>query len=135
MDARSSNEREEARMAFGKKQFLSGALAFGFVIVTLVAWWLFASLAETVVNCVPWRLGGSCESPFTSRPRLEVGVRVSMLLVSLFAAIWVANRLFYSPDTYEPKPQAPGNAAQPQPNADGQDGHENEEPRRRAVNE
>ena len=97
-------------MGVAKKRVVAGALAFGFIVVTLLAWWLFASLAETVVNCVPWRLGSACESPFTERPRIQTGVRISMLIVSLLAAIWVANRLFYTADTYEPVPD-PGPAA------------------------
>jgi len=94
-------------MGVAKKRMIAGALAFGFIVVTLLAWWLFASLAETVVNCVPWRLGGACESPFTARPRLQSGVRISMLIVSLIAAIWVANRLFYTVESYEPIPIPP----------------------------
>jgi hypothetical protein len=94
-------------MGVAKKGIVAGALAFGFIVVTLVSWYLFASLAETVVNCVPWRFGGSCESPFTDRPRLQTGVRISMLIVSLIAAIWVANRLFYTAPSYEPIQAAP----------------------------
>jgi hypothetical protein len=99
-------------MGVARKRVVAGALAFGFIVVTLLGWWLFASLAETVVNCVPWRLGTACESPFTARPRIQTGVRISMLIVSLIAAIWVANRLFYTADTYEPLPDpAPGSTA------------------------
>ena len=94
-------------MGVAKKRMSAGALAFGFIVVTLIAWYLFASLAETVVNCVPWRFGGSCESPFTARPKLQTGVRISMLIVSLIAAVWVANRLFYTAPSYEPVPHAP----------------------------
>lgn len=94
-------------MSVGRTQVVAGLIALGFVVVTLVAWWLFASLAETVVNCVPWKYEG-CTSPFTDRPRLAIGVRVSLLLVSLVAAIWVANRMFYTADTYEPKADAAG---------------------------
>lgn len=94
-------------MGVAQKRMMAGAAAFGFIVVTLIAWYLFASLAETVVNCVPWRFGGSCESPFTTRPRLQTGVRISMLIVSLLAAIWVANRLFYTAPSYEPLPAAP----------------------------
>lgn len=94
-------------MGVAKKRVIAGALAFGFIVVTLIAWYLFASLAETVVNCVPWRFGASCESPFTNRSRLQTGVRISMLIVSLIAAIWVANRLFYTAPSYEPVPAAP----------------------------
>lgn len=86
-----------------KERAIAGAAAFGFIVVTLVGWWFFASLAETVVNCVPWRWGGACASPFTERPRLDSAVRISMLIVSLFAAIWVSNRLFYTAPTYEPR--------------------------------
>ena len=95
-------------MGVAKKRMTAGALAFGFIVVTLVAWWLFASLAETVVNCVPWRWGGACASPFTERPRLHTAVRISLLMVSLVAAIWVANRWFYTAETYEPRPDGPG---------------------------
>jgi hypothetical protein len=87
-----------------KMRVTQGGLALLFVVITLVGWWLFASLAETVVNCVPWRWGGSCVSPFTERPRLQTGVRISMLIVSLFAAIWVANRFCFTPPKYEPNP-------------------------------
>jgi hypothetical protein len=93
-------------MGVAKKRMIAGALAFGFIVVTLLAWWLFASLAETVVNCVPWRLGSACESPFTARPRIQTGVRISMLIVSLIAAIWVAHRLFYTAESYEPRVDA-----------------------------
>jgi hypothetical protein len=94
-------------MGVAKKRVTAGALAFGFIVVTLIAWYLFASLAETVVNCVPWRFGDSCESPFTGRARLQTGVRISMLIVSLIAAIWVASRLFFTEPSYEPVPAAP----------------------------
>lgn len=94
-------------MSVGRKRFVAGLIALGFVVVTLVAWWLFASLAETVVNCVPWKYEG-CEPQFTDRPRLATAIRVSLLLVSLLAAIWVANRMFYTADTYEPKADAAG---------------------------
>jgi hypothetical protein len=114
MKARLLNARRSTRMGVAKKRMIAGALAFGFIVVTLVAWWVFASLAETVVNCVPWRLGGACESPFTNRPRLQSGVRISMLIVSLIAAIWVANRLFYTAETYEPLPQPAPVPAPPQ---------------------
>ena len=84
-----------------KKRLSQGALAFGFVVVTLLAWWFFASLAETVVKCVPWKVKTEC-TPLTDPATIHVGVRVSMLIVSLIAAIWVAQRLFYTADTYQP---------------------------------
>ena len=91
-------------MGVAKTRVVAGAMAFGFIVVTLIAWYVFASLAETVVNCVPWRWGGDCVSPFTSRPRLSTGIRISMLIVSLCAAIWAASRLFYTAEKYEPRP-------------------------------
>ena len=91
-------------MGVAKTRMVAGAMAFGFIVVTLIAWYVFASLAETVVNCVPWRWGGDCVSPFTSRPRLSTGIRISMLIVSLCAAIWAASRLFYTAEKYEPRP-------------------------------
>lgn len=84
------------------KRFYAGLQAAGFVVLTLTAWYLFASLAETVVNCVPWGSGELCKWPFKEPSRMGTAVRVSMFIVSLFAAIWVANRMFYTADTYEP---------------------------------
>lgn len=89
-----------------KKRLRQGGLAFGFVVITLVGWWVFASLAETVVRCIPWQYGDGCEDLFTSRPRLNIAVRISLLIVSLFAAIWVAFKLFFTAESFEPSDTA-----------------------------
>ncbi len=97
-------------MSVAKKRLISGLRALGFVIVTLIAWWLFASLADTVVRCVPWGWGESCKSPFQAqlvdRPRLDTAISIAMLIVSLLAAIWVGNRLFYTADDFVPDKNA-----------------------------
>ena len=115
-------------MSVIKKRFVAGLQAAGFVLLTLAAWWVFAALAATVVSCVPWDGRFTCESPFSDRPRLNTAVRISMLIVSLLAAIWVGNRWFYTADTYEPRSDVPP-APQIEP------GVEHESPRPRAVNE
>ena len=94
-----------------KKRAWAGLQAAGFIVLTLVGWWVFASLAAGVVSCVPWDGRFACNAPFPTRPRLDTAVRIMTLLVSLCAAIWLANRAFYTPDTYEPKdPKRPAEA-------------------------
>lgn len=89
-------------MSIVKKRVVAGLQAAGFVLLTLGAWWAFASIASNVVSCVPWGGHANCSSPFDGHPRLDSVVRISMLVVSLFAATWVGSRWFYAPDTYEP---------------------------------
>ena len=89
-------------MSVAKKRLVAGLQAAGFVVITLAAWWLFASAAETVVSCVPWGLTSGCKWPFHEQSRLGAVLKATMFVVSLVAAIWVANRMFYTPETYEP---------------------------------
>jgi hypothetical protein len=90
-----------------QKRLWAGLQAGGFIILTLVGWWVFASLGAGVVSCVPWNGQFACAAPFPDRPRLDTAVRIFTLFVSLCAAIWLGNRAFYTPDTYEPKDPAP----------------------------
>ena len=92
-------------MSIIKKRVVAGLQAAGFVLLTLGAWWAFASIASNVVSCVPWAGQANCLSPFDGHPRLDSAVRISLLIISLLAAIWVGSRWFYAPDTYEPSPE------------------------------
>ena len=95
-------------MSIAKKRFVAGVMAAGFVVLTLVAWWTFASLATTVVSCVPWDGELGCDWTFADGSRLDIAIKIAVLTISLFAAIWVANRMFYTPETYEPRNDAAG---------------------------
>ena len=55
-----------------------GVQAFLFVVVTLVSWWLFASLADFVVRCAPWGrpVGRTDAGTVTTRER---GSTISLL--------------------------------------------------------
>ena len=95
-------------MSIVTKRVVAGLQAAGFVLVTLLAWRVFATLASNIVSCVPWGEKVGCSSPFVGHPWVDSGVRISLLLVSLLAAIWVGNRCFYAPDTYTPAPEQSG---------------------------
>ena len=92
-------------MSIIKRRVVAGLQSAGFVLLTLAAWWAFASIASNVVSCVPWAGQANCLSPFDGHPRLDSAVRISLLIISLLAAIWVGSRWFYAPDTYEPSPE------------------------------
>ena len=77
-----------------KRRLSSGSQAFGFVILVLGAWWLFASLANSVVSCVPWQ---QCRAT----TELADSVETALLVVTLFASLWVAHRLFYSSNDFD----------------------------------
>ncbi len=74
----------------------SGGRAFLFVVVALVSWWLFASLADSVVRCAPWGTPWGflrdCRAPNDPRSRMDN----ILLVVSLLPALWVAQRLWFS---------------------------------------
>jgi hypothetical protein len=73
-----------------------GVQAFLFVVVTLVSWWLFASLADFVVRCAPWGIpwGDGCRKTNDPRTRLDN----ILLVVSMLPALWVARKLLFSSD-------------------------------------
>lgn len=96
-------------MSVVKKRLIAGGMAFLFVVATLVAWWLFASLAARVVSCVNWG-GGSLKDIFPENcaTTLETQdwqgrvLRIGTLMLSLMAAIWVSMRGFFTAPTFEP---------------------------------
>jgi hypothetical protein len=73
-----------------------GVRAFLFVVVALLSWWLFASLADFVVRCAPWGnpWGAGCRPTADPRSRIDK----ILLIISLLPALWVAQKLLFSSD-------------------------------------
>ncbi len=77
-----------------------------FILATLGMWWLFAVLAHSVVRCVPG--GAPCWYPWQgnpSPPDLSETVSIAVLIVSLLAAVWAAQRMVFPPEDFStPQP-------------------------------
>jgi hypothetical protein len=71
-----------------------------FVLLTLALWWVFANLAQRVIDCVP---GGiecitSGRSAGDSGDVASGGQRWAIMAVGFLAALWAATRVFFPPE-------------------------------------
>jgi hypothetical protein len=73
----------------------AGGRAFFFVVVALVSWWLFASLADSVVRCAPWGTPWGFLRQCGPVPAARTRSDNILLVVMLLPALWVAQRVWF----------------------------------------
>jgi hypothetical protein len=72
-----------------------------FILATLGFWWLFAVLSHSVVRCIPG--GDACWYPWqdaTGLKELPEKMGIAVLIISLLAALWAAQRLVFPPEDF-----------------------------------
>ena len=71
-----------------------------FILATLGFWWLFIVLSHSVVLCVPG--GQPCWHPLmeTKAEDLNEKLAITVLIISLVAALWAAQRLVFPPEDF-----------------------------------
>lgn len=92
---------EVPRWKKAAKALWKGAKAFVFVVTAFAFWYLFASLAKTVMRCELtswWPPESQCQEMQLGTLTDPSWGYVTILLATLVVAIWAARRLVFPPD-------------------------------------
>lgn len=97
-----SVQKEQSRKRLGDRRF--GAVLF--VLTTIVLWFVFGSLAQIVITCIPGAgrclLADDWRSWFVGNGTDAISRRDTILmLISLAIAAWAAVRIFFPAEDFD----------------------------------
>jgi hypothetical protein len=97
-----SGQKEQSRKRLGDRRF--GAVLF--VLATIVLWFVFGSLAQIVITCIPGGarclLANDWRTWFVGNGTDTISRRDAILmLISLAIAAWAAVRIFFPAEDFD----------------------------------